>query len=115
MSSDYDPRLQALFAEAKETFDREAFTRDVMAQVDAGRRRTMAVWAIAAVVAMVVLVFLAAPLLTALQLMTGLLPVSVVEIENDWANKLLAPVNSVAALVAVLALAVRKFYRRIFG
>ena len=115
MSSDYDPRVQALFAEARQAFDREAFTRDVMAQVDAGRRRTMAVWAIAAVIAMVVLVFLAAPLFTALQLMTELLPESVVEIENDWAEQLLAPVNSVAALIAMLALALRKFYRRIFS
>jgi hypothetical protein len=115
MSSDYDPRLQALFAEAREAFDREAFTRRVMAQVDAGRRRTLAIWAIAAVLTMVVLVFLAAPVFTALRLVTELLPVSVVEIENDWAKQLLAPVNSVAALIAVLALAVRKFYRRIFG
>ena len=60
MSSDYDPRLQALFTEARQAFDREAFTRRVMAEIDAGRRRTMAVWAVAAVVSMVVLVFLAA-------------------------------------------------------
>ena len=115
MSSDYDPRLQALFAEAREAFDREAFTHRVMAQVDAGRRRSMAISAIAAGFVLVVLVFLAAPLLTALQLMTDLLPASVVEIENDWAKKLLAPVNSMAALIAVLALGMRKFYRRIFA
>ena len=115
MSKDYDPRLQALFAEAGQAFDREAFTRRIMAQIDAGRRRTIAVWAVGAALAVVVLVFLAAPLLTALQLMTDLLPVSVVEIENYWVKQLMAPVNSMAALVAVLALAVRKFYRRIFG
>lgn len=114
MSNDYDPRLEALFAEAREAFDREAFTRRVMARVDADRRRAMLVWAIGAAVVTVVLVFLAAPVLTTLQLVTELLPVSVVEVENDWARQLLAPVNSVAALIAVLALGVRKFYRRIF-
>ena len=115
MSSEYDPRLQALFGEARQAFDREAFTQNVMAQVDAGRRRAMAIWAIAAVASIVVLVFLAAPLLTALQLMTELLPESVVEIENNWAQLLLAPINSMAALIAVVALGVRKFYRRIFS
>ena len=114
MSSDYDPRLQTLFAEARETFDREAFTRRVMAEVDAGRRRTVTGWAIAAALVMAVLVFLAAPVLTALQLMTDLLPVSVVEVDNELAKQLLAPVNSVAAVLALLALGVRKFYRRIF-
>ncbi|MBT8081965.1 MAG: hypothetical protein KJP08_03840 [Gammaproteobacteria bacterium] len=115
MSSDFDPRLQALFAEARKAFDREAFTRDVMAQIDAGRRRTVVVWAVAATVTVVVLIFLAAPVLTALRLVTELLPVSVVEIQSDWMKQLLAPVNSVAALIAVLALGIRKFYRRIFG
>ena len=115
MSSDYDPRLQALFAEARQELDREAFTRGVMTRVDAGRHRTMLVWGLAAAMAFVALVFLATPVLTALQLVTELLPASVVDIQSDWRKQLLAPVNSVAALIAVLALALRKFYRRIFG
>lgn len=114
MSTEYDPRLQALFAEARETFDRDAFARLVMARVDTGRRRTLGVWAAVAALAIVILVFLAAPLLTALQLVTELLPVSVFDIENDWMKKLLAPVNSVAALLVLLGLGARKFYRRIF-
>lgn len=114
MNSEYDPQLQALFAEAKEAFDRDAFTRRVMAEVDAGRRRAMGVSAVIAAAAIIVLALLADPVLAALRLMTDLLPVSVVEIENDWINKLLAPINSVAALLALLALGVRKFYRRIF-
>ena len=114
MNSEYDPQLQALFAEAKEAFDREAFTRRVMAEVDAGRRRAVGVSAVFAAAAIVVLALLADPVIAALGLMTDLLPVSVVEIENEWMNKLLAPINSVAALLALVALGVRKFYRRIF-
>jgi hypothetical protein len=115
MSSEYDPRLQALFARARETFDREAFTHRVMARVDAGRRRTIGVWVFVAAITLVMLAFLAAPVLTALELMTELLPASVVKIENDLAKQLLAPINSVAALAVLLALGARKFYRRIFG
>ena len=74
----------------------------------------MGVSAVIAAAAIIVLALLADPVIAALRLMTDLLPVSVVDIENDWINRLLAPVNSVAALLALLALGVRKFYRRIF-
>ena len=115
MNSDYDPRLEEVFARARQEFDREAFTRLVMSRIDASRRRTLFAWGIAASISVVALVFLAPAVLAALRLMTELLPVSIVEIENDLAEQLLAPVNSIAALIAVVALVVRKVYRRIFG
>jgi len=40
--------------------------------------------------------------------------VGLIEIENQWAQQLLAPINSVAAAIAIGALGIRKFYRRIF-
>ena len=107
-----DPKLQALFAEATETFDPDAFARDVMARIDAERRRTMLFWAGFGLVALVVLVLLAAPLLAAVNMVSQFLPASLVEIESDLLQQLLSPINSVAAAIAIVALGIRKFYRR---
>jgi hypothetical protein len=45
---------------------------------------------------------------------TQVLPVPLLEIETEWLRLLLSPINSVAAAIAVAALGLRKFFRRIF-
>lgn len=110
-----DPRLEALFAEAEQAFDDDAFVRDVMARVDGARRRVLAVWAGLSIVMLAGLALLASPVIEALTMATQLLPVSLVEIETQWLRQLFAPINSVAAAIAVGALAIRKFFRRILG
>ena len=110
-----DPKLLALFTEAEQVFDRDAFASAVMARIDAERRRTVLLWFGLAVIAIVALIFLAAPVFTALSMATELLPSTLVEVETDWLRKLLSPINSVAAAIAVGALALRKFYRSILG
>jgi hypothetical protein len=109
-----DPDLQALFSQARQSFERDAFVRDVMARIDRERRRTLVLWAGLAVAVFAVLALLAAPVFEAVSMATRLLPVSLVEIETDWLRQLLAPMNSVAAAIAVGVLLVRKFFRRIF-
>ncbi len=108
-----DPKLQALFAQARRVFDRDAFVRDVMALVDRERRRTLWMWAGLSVAAIAALALLATPVFAALSMATQLLPVSLVEIETDWLRQLLAPMNSVAAAIAIGVLLLRKFLRRI--
>ena len=110
-----DPRLQALFARAEQTFDRDEFIRDVMARIDRGRHRLLLVWAGLSIVAVVALALLAAPVFSALAMASSLLPVSLVDIETQWLQQLLAPINSVAAAIAIGALGIRMIYRRIFG
>ena len=107
-----DPKLQALFTEAQQAFDRDAFARSVMARIDAERRRTMVFWVGFGLVAVVVLAVLAAPLMTAVNMASQLLPTSLVEIESELLQQLLSPINSVAAAIAIGALGIRKFYRR---
>lgn len=114
MSIDYDPKLQALFAEAEQALDREAFTRGVMHRIDRGRRLTLVLWSLVGAVAIACLALLAAPLTTIAGFASGLLPMELVEIETSWLQQLLSPINSVAAAIAVGALALRSFYRRIF-
>lgn len=110
-----DPRLQALFAQAEQAFDSDAFLRSVMARVDRGRQRLLVVWASLSIVMIAGLALLAGPVIDAVTMATQLLPVSLVDIETHWLRQLFAPINSVAAAIAIAALALRKFLRRIFG
>lgn len=114
MSNDYDPTLQALFREADQVSGREAFTRGVMHRIDRGRRLTVALWSLVGIVAIACIALLAAPLTTMVGFASGLLPLELVDIETAWLQQLLSPINSVAAALAVGALALRSFYRRIF-
>ena len=110
-----DPRLQALFAQAEQALDRDAFLRSLMQRIDRERQRALVVWVALSIVMIAGLVLLAPPVLAALEMATRLLPVSLVDIETEWLQLLLAPINSVAAAIALLALGIRKFFRRIFG
>jgi len=114
MSTDYDPKLQALFSRAVQEFDRDAFTKRVMARIDSDRRKIVVFWSVIGISALVVTALLASPLATAVGFVSNVLPASLVSVETDWLRQLLSPVNSVAAAIAVGALALRKFYRRIF-
>jgi hypothetical protein len=110
-----DPRLQALFAEAEQSLDREAFLRDVMARIDRGRHRLLFAWAGLSIIAIAGLALLASPAIEAVTMASNLLPVSLVDIETRWLQQLLAPINSVAAGIALGALGIRKFFRWISG
>ena len=114
MNTDYDPQLKALFQHAVTEHDRDEFVRRVMARIDSDRRRTVVLWSFAGIGALVIVALLASPLVTALSLASQFLPTALVEIETDWLQQLLSPINSVAAAIALGALALRRFYRRIF-
>ena len=115
MSNEYDPRLQALFDEAQQSFDRDGFTRGILERIDSERRRAVLTWSAFGLAGVVVLALLSKPLFAALAMATQLLPVSLVDIESEWLRKLLSPINSVAAAVALGALGIRWFFRRLLG
>ncbi len=114
MNTDYDPRLEALFARAEQPFDRDAFARDVMARINRERRRIVALWVTIGILAIACLALLAGPLTSAVGLASSLLPAELVELETAWLQQLLSPLNSIAAAVAVGALLLRRFYRWVF-
>lgn len=114
MNTGHDPKLMALFEEAETEFDDVAFTEEIMRVIDGQRRKTMLVWSAVMLVAIACLALVASPVVTALGMATELLPTSLVSIESDWLQKLLAPINSIAAALALGILAIRWFIRRIF-
>lgn len=114
MNTGHDPKLMALFEEAETEFDDAVFAEDVLRTIDGQRRKTMLVWSAVMLVTIACLSLVASPVVTALGMATELLPTALVSIESDWLQKLLAPINSVAAVLALGILAIRKFIRRIF-
>lgn len=113
MNNDYDPRLQALFTEAQEALDRDGFTRSVLERVDRERRRALLAWSAFGLVGISLLALLAKPVFAAFAMATQLLPVSLVDIETEWLRMLLSPINSIAAVIALGALGIRRFFRRL--
>ncbi len=114
MNDDRDPRLLAIFSEAEADLRDTEFEQGVMQAIDRQRHTTLAVWGAFVVGAVACIALFAMPVLQAVQMASSLLPNSLVSIEADWLQQLLAPVNSVAAAIALGFLALRKAYRRLF-
>lgn len=112
MTDERDEALDRLFADADRLLEGKAFVADVMA-------RTNRLWApgwllvLAVVLATLPLVWIAAPPLnTALQWLTAMLSLPIAQAPEGLVPPLLAPVNSVAAVLGLLVVALRATYRR---
>lgn len=114
MTDERDNTLEAAFEAARETFGQDAFSDRVMRRVDSRRRLAV----LAAIAGMAVLFVCAAlltvPLTGAVNAMLSVLPQSWVEIEADWAATLFGPLNSVAALVALVLMLAWSLFRWLF-
>ena len=82
MTSDRDPTLQSLFDSARADLAGDAFVADVMARIDAARRKSILGWAFFAFVLAGVAWVVTAPVVEAVGLMSQLLPTSLIELEN---------------------------------
>ena len=82
-----------------------------MRRVDRQRRRTILGWSLVGLLALAGFALVASPVIAAVELVGRLLPVSLVEVETEWLQMLVSPVNSVAAAVAVGGLLIVKFFR----
>ena len=114
MSTEHDPQLMALFAQAESELDDRGFRLELMRSIDRERRKTLIVWTAFVAAAFVCIALFATPVVTAAKMATSLLPNALVSVEADWLQQLVAPVNSVAAAIALGFLMLRKLYRRLF-
>jgi hypothetical protein len=117
MTDDYDPGIQNLFDIARQDARDEVFVAEVMAQVNAQRRRTLIAWGVLGVVLLAFAAMLTGPLTQAVGLLTQLMPQPLVgaDVGNALVTQVLAPLNSVAAIVGVGVLALLYAVRKIFG
>ena len=111
MTTEFDPRLQALFDEAEQPFNDQQFLSDIMRKVDRQRYRAILAWSFAGLIVLIGFVFVASPVFAAVELISQFLPRSLVEIETEWLQMLLSPVNSIAAAIAIGGLLIVKFFR----
>ncbi|MCP4300228.1 MAG: DUF5056 domain-containing protein [Gammaproteobacteria bacterium] len=114
MNNDLDPRLQTLFADAKQELADEDFTARVMSQVDKLTRRKIIAWACVGLVLVPGAWLLAGLLQDTVSLLTQVVPISLADVQNRWLATVLSPVNSVASLVVFGLFALRIAYKKIF-
>lgn len=112
MTADRDPMLQGLFDIARRDPAGEQFVARIMSDINRRRRWTMFARLFIGVVLLVGAWLVAVPVQDAVNLMIQILPESLIELEHQRAARVLAPLNSIAGLVAVgvlgLGLALRK-------
>jgi len=116
MSSERNSTLQRIFDIARGELTAPGFVAGVMAGIDRLRWRTMIGWA-ALALALAACAWLLAPMLgAAVDLLTQLLPRSLFPPgpTSGWFSRLLAPLNSVAALAAVVLLVLHYAYHKLF-
>jgi hypothetical protein len=115
MTNGNDPVLQALFDNARSDVLENGFTDQVMVEVGKSRRKTIAIWIGMCLLALIVLWWLAEPVVGLVNLITGLLPVSLFDLGEGWIAVFLAPLNSVAAVVGLGLLGLYAAFRRLFS
>ena len=114
MTTDRDPQIASLFQKAEEDFPDEVFTSRVMSAVDNRRRRSIVGWVISGLVLVSCAWFLVLILQDAFFLLTQFLPETLVDVDNRWVARLLAPINSVSGLVGLGALGLWAAFRKLF-
>jgi hypothetical protein len=102
-----------MFDAARDETADESFVDRVMAEVEKGHKRTVIGWIVAGLLLAPVAWWLSAPLLGMVELVSQLLPDSLITVEEEWLAQLLAPVNSVAGVVGLAVLGAWLAYRKL--
>ena len=113
MTTDRDPELQALFAAANRDLEEEAFTARVMARLHARQRWTVAAWLVAGLTAAACVALLAWPLQDIAGAAAPFLFSTLIDIGSPLLAQTLAPLNSVAGVLALGLIGLRAAYRKI--
>ena len=105
-----DPELAQLFEQAHEPVLGDDFSQQVIKNARNKRHHN---WFIAALI-MALLFVISEPLQNLGIAVSELLLVELVNMENQFAALVLAPLNSIAGVVSVVVLGMRLFYRQFF-
>lgn len=113
MSDERDPLLESLFDDADTVPEDEAFTNAIVERV-ASRRSRVLLGRLAVLALLIALeVVLESPLQASLGVVAEIMGRSLIELESEWLNFVLAPVNSIAGLLGMILLALNALYRRL--
>ena len=113
MTTDHDPLVAAWFADSAHRFDEgDSFTNDVMRRARFAKHRRWLPFASASLVVVAAIWWFAIPVELA-RLVATLLTTTLVDLGEGWVAWLLAPINSIAALLALTVKLVRMCHGRI--
>jgi len=114
MTMDRDPQLASVFKNAEQKYSDEAFTTRVMSEVESRRRRSIIAWSVAGLLLAIIAWFLVLVVQDTVFLLTQILPATIIDVENRWVARLLAPVNSGTGLFGLGALGLWLAFRKLF-
>lgn len=117
MSTERDSTLQHLFDKAKQDLLGDAFVAQVVSRIDSLRRRALIGWSFVGLVLATCAWLLVPPLLEAVQLITQLLPETLIEFDDaeGIVTTLLSPVNSIAGAFGLVVLGLLISYKKFFS
>jgi len=99
VKEDQDPRLQALFAEARQELDGEEFTAGMMARTRLQRYRLPILLSGFALVVTVCALIFTSSLLEFVLLVTQVLTTTLVDLGEGWLAWAFSPINNIASLL----------------
>lgn len=114
MTMERDSELASLFRTAEQELSDDAFTGQVMSEMENRRRRTIAGWIVLGLIGATSAWFLVLILQDAILLIEQILPTALVDVENRAIARFLAPVNSVSGLFGLGLLALWVAFRKLF-
>jgi len=115
MKDERDPVLLALFADSQQELAPEAFEAQVMSNVDKQTSKAIIAWVGIGLLLIPFIWWVSAPLQDFVDLLTPLLPESLIDLDNELLAQFLAPINSVSALIALGFFGLLILYRKIFS
>ncbi len=113
MSDELDPNLRALFDEAPVPVKAGTFTRNVMDELNRQARRRRLMWFGLDLAAVIILWLLSEPIQELTLTMIPWMMTSLLELGDGLWAQLLAPVNNIASILALVFLLGRSAYRRL--
>lgn len=114
MTNERDPELQNLFDLAARDITAGDFAARVESRINEVRRKTIFVWTAVYLLLTAAVLLLTAPVLEATSLVLQFLPRSLVELDDGLMSQVLAPVNTVSAVVGLGILGMRAAIRKLF-
>jgi len=115
MTDDRDPRLQALFADARAELDGEEFVTRVIAKTRKPKQFVIAGLATIALIMAAAAWLFTLPILGISQVVATALTTTLIDLGEGWLAWVLLPVNNIASVLALCIKALRMIHQKVRG
>ncbi len=113
MNEERNPELESLFAENQQDLADDSFTDSVVARVTTRRRRVLLGRVTVVILLIALEIVLESPIQSSLGVFSSILGTTLIEVDNEWLEFAVAPLNSPAGLLGIVLLALHYLYRRL--